>query len=88
MRLATSVALKHIRFELHGTIDHHQHDRFCQPVIQHGRFAGGDQQHAGMHWIIDLPASPAGCRGQSRVLLLRWLAGQFSWNRDRNMVFP
>jgi hypothetical protein len=63
VRLATSVVIARIRFELHGTIDHHQHDRFCQPAFHYSRFAGGDQQHTHVHWIIDLSACPAGRRG-------------------------
>src|SRR5271168_466007 len=79
MRIATAVATECLRYQLDESIDYYDH---------HDRFGGGAEQHAAVHRVIDLPAAIAGRRGQPGVLLLRWLASQFSGSGDRDLVLP
>ncbi|HWY01814.1 MAG TPA: hypothetical protein VNY55_18625 [Mycobacterium sp.] len=76
MRVAPAVAAKRIRPELDEALDDHQHDHFAEHAWQHDYFADCAQQYTTVHRIVDLSPATAGRRGQSAVLLRRWLASQ------------
>ena len=71
-----------IRSEHDEITDDHEYNRF------YSRFSGRTHQHATVHRIVNMSDTTAGRRGQSGVLLRRWLAREFPWHRDRSVVLP